>query len=107
MPLSPARAGRPPSVPRFVSDPSFESIRNTPTAPLAAFSEYRYAPSELIAISRFVDPAGFTPTIVLDSGASAPLLLMENPAMDEVPAFDAYTNRPFGVTTFQQFAAPR
>src|SRR3954463_11347777 len=59
-----------------------------------------------MAMSRFVEPAGFVPTMVLGSASSVPSSRIENPAIDEVPAFDAYTNRPSGVTTFQQFAAP-
>src|SRR5262245_36979800 len=57
-------------------------------------------------MSRLAEPGGFTPTTVPASGVSAPWAPIAKPATDDVPAFDAYTNRPSGVTTFQQFAAP-
>ena len=67
--VRPAAAGKPPVTPRFTSDPSF-AIWNMPTVPVPAFSEYRKRPSVLIVMSRFVDPAGFTATMVLPSCAT-------------------------------------
>src|SRR4051812_14676488 len=81
-------------------------MANSPTDPLAAFSEYRYLPSALIAMSMLVAPAGFTPTMVPGTAVNAPLRPIEKPAIDDVPALDTYANRPFGVTSIQQLAAP-
>src|SRR5581483_8083710 len=106
MPLRPAAAGRPPWMPKFVSEPSC-SIWKIPTEPPAALSEYRKAPSALIAISRLVAPDGFKPTTVPGNAVSAPFAPIAKPEIDEVPAFEAYTKRPSGVTAFQQFAAPK
>lgn len=58
-------------------------------------------------MSMFVDPAGFNPTTVPEMEVSAPFAPMANPDSEEVPALDAYTKRPSGVTAFQQFAVPR
>ena len=53
------------------------------------------------------EPEGFKPTTVPGKGVSVPFVPIANPEIDAVPAFDVYTKRPSGVTTFQQFAAPR
>src|SRR3954467_7166431 len=105
MPFNPAPAGNPPRTPRLTSEPS-RAIENIPTAPLAAFSEYRNRPSALIVMSRLTEPVGLAPTIVLPTGRSVPPASIEKPAIELVAAFDAYTKRPSGVITFQQFAAP-
>src|SRR4051794_17981062 len=59
-----------------------------------------------MAISRLTLPSGFDPTIVPFSGVSTPLSPIANPAMVDVPAFDAYTRLPSGLIAFQQLAAP-
>src|SRR5512146_1076658 len=74
--------------------------------PFPEFSEYRNLLSELTAISRLPLPVGFTPTTVAPIGVSAPPSPMENPAIVDEPAFETYTQRPLGVTVFQQFAFP-
>src|SRR5882757_4891860 len=90
IPFNPAAAGKPPSVPRFVKCPVAGSMANSPRVPLAALTEYRYLPSALIAISMLAEPLGLSPATVPGTAVSAPLLAMANPAMDDVPALDAY-----------------
>src|ERR1700756_110865 len=75
-------------------------------APVAEFSENRNLPSALIAISKFVLPAGLVPTTVAPTGVSAPLTPIANPEIVDEPALDAYANFPLGVIAFQQLALP-
>lgn len=51
-------------------------------------------------------PEGFAPTTVPAIGVNVPVALIAKPEIVADPAFDTYTNRPSGVTAFQQFAAP-
>src|SRR5580692_7718741 len=77
-----------------------------PTAPVPALRLYRNFPSALTAISIFDEPVGLIARIVPGIGVSVPPLPIANPDMDPEPAFETYTKRPSGVTTFQQLAEP-
>src|SRR5215469_12843025 len=93
-------------VPRFVRVPSPGAIANTPMVPALAFKEYRNRPSAEIAMSIFVAPFGLLPTTVPGRGLNAPAAVSAKPEMVEDPALEVYTNRPSGVTAFQQLAVP-
>lgn len=88
MPFNPEPAGRPPTTPRFVSEPSVERIANMPMVPLPPFREYRNCPSALTARCRLVDPDGLIPTTVPGSGASPPAAPMAKPAIEDEPALE-------------------
>jgi hypothetical protein len=60
----------------------------TLTLPVPEFSVYRYMPSELTVISRFVLPLGFVPTTVPDTGVNAPAELIANPEIVDDAEFD-------------------
>ena len=49
---------------------------------------YRNFPSELIAMSKFVAPVGFVPTMVPGNAVNVPSLPMVKPEMVEVPALE-------------------
>jgi hypothetical protein len=61
--------------------------------------------SELIAISRFVLPAGLVPTTVPGRGVNEPVAPIAKPEMVAEPAFEVKTNWPLGVMACQQVAA--
>src|ERR1700727_641575 len=58
-------------------------------------------------MSRLTLPCGLLPTMVLPIGVSVPCVPIENPAIFELPAFEAYTKLLLGVMAFQQLAAPK